>query len=71
MLFILCLNIHLNVAQLMGVFVTGGIAITTVLNSGTISSTAAGLMLIYSMSFGENVSYLARKYSDVSNCHKC
>jgi hypothetical protein len=39
-----------------------------VLESGRISSTVAGIVLIYSLSFCEALTFLARAHADVSSC---
>ena len=52
----------------MGSWVGGTIAMCIVYNADTIGSTAAGLLLIYSLNFSEVVTFLARSHADVSYC---
>ena len=50
----------------MGAIVAGTVAWMVVYSAGQIGSTAAGLMLIYSLSFTDILTFLARKHADVS-----
>ena len=55
----------------MGSLVGGIIAACIVYNADTIGSTAAGLLLIYSLNFSEVVTFLARSHADVSLLKYC
>jgi ABC-type multidrug transport system fused ATPase/permease subunit len=50
--------------QLTGAVVSGGTAMLVVTNGGSMGSTAAGLALLYSMSFTMNLTFLTRAHSD-------
>ena len=50
--------------QLTGAVVSGGVAMLVVTRGGSMGSTAAGLALLYSMSFTMNLTFLTRAHSD-------
>jgi ABC-type multidrug transport system fused ATPase/permease subunit len=50
--------------QLTGAVVSGGTAMLVVTNGGSMGSTAAGLALLYSLSFTMNLTFLTRAHSD-------
>ena len=52
--------------SLVGSIVGGIVALTIVLNADTIGSTAAGLLLIYSVTLAEQMTFLARAHAQVS-----
>lgn len=53
--------------QLLGAFVAGFVGAAVVYNAATIGSTMAGIVLIYSMSFCDALTWLARAHADVRN----
>ena len=50
--------------QLTGAVVSGGVAILVVAKAETMGSTVAGLALVYSLYFTQNLTFLARAHSD-------
>lgn len=50
--------------QLTGAVVSGGVAILVVAKAQTMGSTVAGLALVYSLYFTQNLTFLARAHSD-------
>jgi ABC-type multidrug transport system fused ATPase/permease subunit len=53
--------------QVLGAVVAGAVGLAVVMQVHSIGSTAAGVVLIYSLSFCDNLTFLARTYSDVSH----
>ncbi len=51
--------------QLLGALVTGCVGLTVVLQAESIGSTVAGIVLIYSLSFCDNILWLARAHAEV------
>ncbi len=50
----------------MGALILGCVSLVIVYNAESMDGTAAGLLLIYSMSFGEVITFIARTHADVS-----
>jgi ABC-type bacteriocin/lantibiotic exporter with double-glycine peptidase domain len=51
--------------QMLGAVVAGAVGLAVVLEADAIGSTAAGILIIYSMNFSDNLTFLTRSHAEV------